>query len=341
MAGSHRASSQSLTLLAELAENPYKFEFFQALRLLEAMHPEQPGLGRTSRASQDPILLGQEPSLAFATSMLAGFEPAREGHKGRLDVLFFGLFGPNGPMPLHLTEYARDRDRQEHDPTMRRFADVFHHRMLSLFYRAWADAQPTVAFDRPEQSRFFDYVGSLFGLGAPGSRDHDELPDHARLYLAGLLGLQTRPAVGLEAALEEYLSVPTSIEEFSGEWLELPDENRLYLGRSARSGRLGVNTTAGGRTWYCQGLITVVCGPLAFADFRRLLPDRDSLPRVRGLIRTYAGDELRWELRLVLRASDVPSVALGETGELGWTSWLGTRSSPTDADDVLIRPAVH
>lgn len=341
MAGSNRASAQAVALLSDLAENPHKFEFYQALRLLEALNPDSPRLGKSSRASQDPIRLGQEPSMAFATSMLAGFEPANDTHKDRLDVLFFGLFGPNGPLPLHLTEYARDRDRQEHDSTMRRFADVFHHRMLSLFYRAWADAQPTVSFDRPDQSRFFDYVGSLFGLGSPGTRNHDELPDHARLFLAGLLGLQTRPAVGLEAALTEYLSVPTTVEEFSGEWLELPDENRLYLGRSRRSGRLGVNTTAGARTWYCQGLITVVCGPLSFADFRRLLPDRDSLSRLRGLIRTYVGDELRWELRLVLQAQEVPSVVLGERGELGWTSWLGTRLSASDADDVLIRPAVH
>ncbi len=337
MAGAHRASSQALDLWSQLASNPHKFEFFQALRLLEAAHPDLPGLGRATRASQDPIRLGQEPSLAFATSMLASFEPGQEGRKHRLDVLFFGLFGPNGPLPLHLTEFARDRDKQEKDRTLRRFADVFHHRMLSLFYRAWAAAQPTVNLDRPDDDRFFEYVGSLIGIGLPGARDHDALSDHSRLYLAGLLSKQNRPAVGMRAALEEYLAVPVSLDEFVGEWLVLPADSRLYLGRSERSCLLGVTTTAGERTWYCQGKFAVVCGPLDYPSFRRLLPDRDSLPGLTALVRTYAGDELDWELCLVLKATEVPTMTLGVSGELGWTSWLGERLSERDADDVTIR----
>lgn len=336
MAGSNRASTKAVELLAELGSNPHRFEFYAAMRLLDALHPELPRLGRASRPAQEPIRLGQEPSLAFAASMLAGFEARTPEAADRLDVNFFGMFGPNGPLPLHLTEYARDRDRHEHDPTFRRFADVFHHRMLSLFYRAWADAQPAISLDRSDDDRYFGYLGSLIGLGSPSAWDRDELPDHARVYLAGLLSMQNRPAEGLRSAVEEYLRVPVSLEEFVGEWLDLPEMNYLRLGISEQACLLGVTTTAGARTWYRQGRIRIVCGPLDFDDFTRLLPSGSSLARLNALVRSYAGDELEWELQLLLEVVDVPSIRLGVAGQLGWTTWLGTRMSDNDADDVVI-----
>ena len=102
--------------------------------------------------------------------MLANFKPGTGTKADYLAGFFFGLFGPNGPLPLHLSEYAKDRERLYHDSTFRAFADIFHHRMMSLFYRAWADAQPTVAMDRPDEDRFARYAGAVFGLCAAGDR---------------------------------------------------------------------------------------------------------------------------------------------------------------------------
>jgi len=339
MAGSNGSSTETVAAKAELMARLHQFDFFPALRLLENLHPELPRIGRAARPSREPVRLGQQPSLGFATSSLAAYTEGVDELPDRLDVLFFGMFGPNGPLPLHLTEYAFERERQERDPTFRRFADVFHHRMLALFYRAWADAQPAVSLDRRDDDRFFNYVGSLIGLGLESARDHDALPDYARLNLAGLLSMQNRPAEGLQRALEHFLAVPVTLEEFVGEWLQLPETNLLKLGRSEQSGLLGVTTTAGARTWYCQSKFRIVCGPLDIASFRRLLPNSDSLPRLQGLVRMFAGDELQWELGLVLKRDDVPKMQLGRAGELGWTSWLGERRSVRDADDVVVHPA--
>ena len=140
MADQARTATRTLDLVRELERDPYRFSFFQALRRLEAENRDRPRLGESTRAAEDPIRLGQKPSMAFASSPLAAFERGKEGRADRLDVLFFGLFGPNGPLPNHLTEYAHDRIRNAKDTTFSRFADLFHHRMLSLFYRAWANA---------------------------------------------------------------------------------------------------------------------------------------------------------------------------------------------------------
>ena len=122
-----------VALLAPLAGEPRRFDFYAALRLIEAAYPDNPRFGRSQRAADDPVRLAQAVTLAFEPAMIEKLEWRGE-KPPRMEVNFLGLSGPNGPLPLHLTEYIRDRLRNSADPTLARFLDVFHHRMLSLFY---------------------------------------------------------------------------------------------------------------------------------------------------------------------------------------------------------------
>lgn len=298
-------------------------------------------MGQSQKLADDPIRLAQQPSLAFAPSTLASFEPGQDGRPPRLEVLFLGLFGPNGPLPLRLTEYARDRQRNAGDPTFERFLDVFHHRMLSLFYRAWASAQPTVSFDRPASDRFGVYVASLLGLGMPSLRHRDAMPDLAKLHYAGQLVGQTRHAEGLRAILAGFFKLPVAIAEFIGEWLALPEPSRCRLGESRETGTLGVTAFVGGRVWGCQDKFRILFGPLSLADYRRLLPGGDSLPRLVAVVRNYIGEPLNWDVQLVLRKEDIPPCKLGERGQLGWTTWLASATFDEDADDLVLSPLTY
>jgi type VI secretion system protein ImpH len=337
MARSNWSSREALELTQALESAPYRYNFFQLLRTIDSLNPQLPRMGCAARPADEALRLGQQPSLSFAPSMLASFRPASEGRREYLAGYFFGLFGPNGPLPLHLTEYAQYREETEHDPTFRRFADVFHHRMMALFYRAWAESEPTVQADRPAEDRFSNYVGSMFGLGMDSLRGRDELRDEAKLFLAGRLSMQTRPVEGLQAILEELFRVPMQVVEYVGEWMELPIESRLILGDSPDTGTLGVSTTLGRRVWGGQHKFQVRCGPLSAEEFRRFLPGRGSLQRLAATVRNYVGDELDWEVRLICQARELPRVRLGASGRLGWTSWLGSRSEPDDADDVVLQ----
>ena len=138
---------------ARLLNGVHQFSFFAIMRLIEALHPDRPRFGQSVRPGQDVLRLGQEPSVVHSPAALASFDAGSDGKPDWLRVHFFGLFGPDGPLPLHLTEYARDRRRNHGDRTFQAFADLFHHRTLSLFYRAWANSRPTVSFDRPDQDR--------------------------------------------------------------------------------------------------------------------------------------------------------------------------------------------
>lgn len=318
----------------KLAAEPFAFGFYQAMRLLEARHSDRPRLGQSVRPSEDALRLAQEPSAIFAPSTLAGYEPGEEGRPDRLLVHFFGLFGPDGPLPLHLTDYARDRRRNNRDASFQRFADVFHHRALSLFYRAWANSRPTVAFDRPERDRFAVYAGALVGLGMESLRRRDAMPDLTKLHFAGRFANQTRHAEGLGKILSAFFTMPVRIECFVGAWLTLPPADHTRLGASRETGGLGRNILVGGRVWSRQHKFRVVFGPLSLAEYQRLLPGGASFHRLIPIIRNYVGDTLMWDVNLVLRAGEVPPMLLGKQGRLGWTSWLMPRRSPDDASEL-------
>lgn len=321
-----------LALFAALERRPYAYDFFQAMRRIECLHPDKPRWGNALRPQDEVIRLGQEPSLSFAPASLSGFRPGKDGSPPRLEVRFFGLLGPNGPMPLHLTEYARDRILHAGDETFARFLDVLHHRFLALFYRAWAQAQPTVSLDRPQQDRFAVYVGSLFGLGAASLGNRDEVPDNAKRFHAGVLSRQVRNAEGLAAVLAQFFGLPVHIEQYAGHWMNLDEASRFRLGGRA----LGRDAVLGSRVWDRQSKFRVHVGPMDWTAYEDLLPAGSALRRLVDWVRLYTHGELFWDVRLVLKRQEVHPVCLGRTGRLGWTGWLGRRRQATDAGDLVL-----
>lgn len=337
MADETRTAASDLE--ASLQKEPYRYGFFQVMRLLECAHKDKSRFGQAQRPSQEPpIRLGQEISLAFEASILSSFTRRKSGLMPLLKQRFLGLFGTNGPLPTHLTEYVHERIHHHSDRTLAGFADMFHHRMICLFYRAWANTEPTVSFDRPEADRFSTYVGSLSGLGSDALRERDAMPDLAKFYYTGFLSGQSKHAEGLRAVLADYFRLTVSIEQFVGEWLDIQESDLTRLGETPRTGELGCSAILGSRVWSCQHKFRIRFGPLNLSEYLSLLPDGCRIEQLVAIIRNYIGDELSWDVNLVLKKDQVPRAQLGEVTQLGWTSWLGERSSDNDADDLKLNP---
>ncbi|WP_277187836.1 type VI secretion system baseplate subunit TssG [Caballeronia sp. BR00000012568055] len=317
--------------LREVAREPHRHHFFQVLRRIEALTPHAPPLGTALRPAQEVVRIGQIPSLAFAPAPIAALEydaasdtaddtnARRANRPARLSQYFFGFLGPNGPLPLHLTEFARERLVQEHDPSFARFLDVLLHRYALLFYRAQAQAQPAASLDRGGDSRFAAFVGALFGLAHPSCRSRDAAHDHLKLRHAVHFGRESRPLEGLHAILVAALRVPLHIEPFVCERLAIAPEERFTLG--AAQG-LGAGTVLGAHALARQYRFRVIAGPLTLTDAESLLPGGTRLPVMTALVRQYLNRELAWDLRLVFKPGEVPPLLLGRRARLGWTTFL-------------------
>jgi type VI secretion system protein ImpH len=175
LAASHAAQGAPRARIAaylhQRADTPWTFDYFALMRRLEALAQPAPRWGHALLPGAEPLRVGQAPSLSFAPSSLSRFEPASAHSPARLRQEFFGYLGPNGPLPVHLSDFIRERSINHGDPTWLAFLDTFAHRFSLYFYRAWAQARPAVGLDRPDEDGFRRRVGSLVGIATP-ARQH-------------------------------------------------------------------------------------------------------------------------------------------------------------------------
>jgi type VI secretion system protein ImpH len=336
------APAGDVAVFAELEQQAAKFDLFQAMRRVENAFPDKPRLGEAMRPGDEPIRFAQDPSLTFAPAPIAAIERV-DGRPPRLVQRVFGFMGPNGALPIHFTEYARERQYYNSDPTFVRFLDMLLHRFGMFFYRAWARAQPVVGLDRPADAPIVRHVGALIGVVEPSARDRDALGDFPKLFFAGRLARSVRDADGLEAWLALQFAVPVRVAQFQGHWMPLGREERSRLRRDGQPA-VGRGAVLGRTVWDVQHKFRIVIGPLGWERFAALLPGGDALEQLRALVRQYVGFEFAWDLRLILTRGDVPSWKLdarrdARVGRLGRTAWLnggkGFRRD-RDADDLVM-----
>jgi len=314
-----------MSLLDDLSRSPEHYTLFGALRRIEQEYRDRPRLGESRKAADDPVRITQRPHLYFAAADIEAFG-SEAGAVPRIEQHGFGVFGPNGPLPLHLTEVAFSREHQADDPAFSDFVNAFQHRFASLFYRAWSGADPCSTFDRIEEDSFRLYLGALIGIGAPAARERDAVLDYAKLARIGLFAPQNRSAESLERILSQYFELPVELVQFVGAWMGIPPEARCCLGAKPQHATLGLGATLGSTTWQCQSRFEIALGPLNIRQFVNMLPGSRGLAQLQALVRLYTNEEWSWQLRLLLEPEEIPRMRLGEGGWLGWTSWLGSRS---------------
>lgn len=336
--GPDDAAGERRRLQRRLEADSTGFEFVQAMRLLMRLYPDRAAVGGWDDPGREVVRLTVPPSLAFPLSEIAGLELPDDGpgSQARMAVRFFGLTGPQGVLPHVYTEHAAVRSRVR-DTAFRDFLDLFHHRALSLFYRAWERHRPTVAAERGGEDRLRSHLLDFAGVGTEGVRRQTTVSADTLAHYAGLLALKTRPAEGLAQLVADYFGVPATVEQFVGEWRTLHDGGQFCVGADDDDGVLGA-AVLGDAVYDPQARVRLRLGPLTRAQFDAFLPGGDAHETLRHLARLYADDQVGVEAQLVLARDEIPAAQLGAPGApaLGFGTWLRSRPAVRDADDVRL-----
>ena len=324
----------------ELRKEPFLFEFFQAVRLLERLFPDKSPVGRFHPPSAEVVRFIANSTLAFPASEVQSLEWPNDG-AGRMKVNFMGLTGPEGVMPLYYTsllaERARAGDRSAVD-----FFDIFNHRMISLFYLAWEKYRFSIAYEREGLDPFSHHLMDLIGLGTPGLQNRLPVLDDSLLYYAGLLAQHPRSAEALRNLLRDYFEVPVEVEQFAGGWYPLDRNTQTALQDGfSESEQLGFGAVVGDEVWDQTARVRIGIGPLSLQEYQDFLPQGSAFESLRALTEFFSNGEIDFEIKLILERSDVPPLELGAEGEdapqLGWHTYIKTRPMKQDASETILQ----
>ncbi|MFO0958185.1 MAG: type VI secretion system baseplate subunit TssG [Isosphaeraceae bacterium] len=370
-------------LIERLRSEPYRFSFFRAVRLLELADPSRPPVGYFGEYGprDEAVRFSTRLSLEFPSSEIHDCTLPEAGGDGgagagprpqpRITVAFLGLIGRMGVLPFAYTEELLrapiDRAGRKQLPAVLDFLDMFQHRLISLFYRAWEKYRIAPQWERAlRQERAgsprsggesrgpagLDVVSgrflALMGLGPPSLRDRQGVADSHLLFFTNLYAMQHRSAAGLERLLCDYFGRPAEVRTFEGQWLHLRPDQRTRLGRTgafATLGGPGGDAVAGRKAWDDPSKFRVRVGPIDFATFRAFLPGGRSSTPLFELTRLYVRGEFDFDLQLVLLADEVPDCRIGRAtrsgaGVLGRSAWLKSRPFAEDRDDAVFRSPI-
>ena len=322
-------------LLARLFAEPWSFEFFQAVHVLEGLRRERTPIGGFGDPRQETVRLTTATNVAFPASEIQAID--QRDAQLRMTVNFLGLTGPQGALPLAYSLHVAERARAG-DHALKEFLGIFDHRLLSLFYRAWEKTHVDVAYGESERDWLTRHLLDLVGIGTDGLRDRLAVRDESLLFYSGLMSLPTRPAAGLEQLVSDYFGVPVVVEQFVGAWYPLEATTQSALGdESSPSALLGLGAVAGDEIWDQQSRVRLRIGPLARAQYDAFLPGGRAHEPLRALTRFYANDQIDFEIQLVLARDEVPRFELGDEAPLAlsWCTWLHTKPLERDPDDSV------
>ncbi|HEX3748166.1 MAG TPA: type VI secretion system baseplate subunit TssG [Bryobacteraceae bacterium] len=308
-----------------LFREPYEFDFFQAVRVLGWLNPDKAPVGRYNHPQNELLRIGANPILHFPPSAIHALTE-RPGARPEMVINFMGLIGPLGALPIYVTELISQRLRAK-DRSMLAFLNIFNHRLTSFFYQAWEKNHFTVTYERGHGDPLSDGLFALIGFGTKGLRNRQPVEDEAFIYYSGLFALMPKSPLALESVVGDYFDIDVETEPFVGVWRSLaPADLCEFGGPAPESTQLGFGAVVGEEVWDQGSRVRLKLGPLPFDRYRDFLPTGKEWPVLKALVRSFCGNDIEFEVQLILRREDVPPFELRSPEEgslcLGWQTWF-------------------
>jgi type VI secretion system protein ImpH len=301
----------------------FEFSFYKAVHLLESMSPDKKPLGQAVAPAHEPVRFAVKPGFSFPPSDISNMTSGEERMPVTMEVPFLGLIGPSGVLPYWYNELAIERNRKR-DFSFTAFLDVFHHRLISLFYLAWKRHRFPENYLPGGKDKLSRYMLCLIGLGTPGLIKKLGLPAESLIFYSGLLSRPVPSVAGIEATVEYFSDAPARVDQFIERMIPLDLEDQSQLGMA--NGNLGVNAVCGSFAWECQTKFRVNVGPMSYRRFLHFLPSGDMLNPIFALVKYMAGPEYEFEVGVSLKREEVPPCTIGmetpDAPRLGWSTWV-------------------
>ena len=323
----------------DLHDDACSFEFFQSVSLLQRLLSERRPVGHFSNPEDEVVHFHANPRMGFPASEVQQLEFHADGPADMM-VNFMGLTGPEGVLPYVYSELILERLRAK-DRTLQSFFDIFNHRAISLFYRAWQRSRFPVNYAAGSQDYFTQYLRDLLGIGTQGLADRQATEDEALMHYVSLFAMQSRSAVALEQVLADYFEVPVEVEQFTGAWYALDESAQSVMDeRESMSMQVGSGAVVGDAVWDRQGRARVRIGPINMERYNDFLPGGSAHSALRAITQFFSNGCVDFEAQLVLDRKEVPAVELDldskHPARLGWVSWAKTAPLNADKDDTVL-----
>ena len=324
------------SVIDRLLDAPQHFECFQALHLLLAWLGEHGVDEDTALAKY--VRFDNSVSLGFPASQIEALEThgissadallpallAGQRQPIHLTPAFMGLLGCQGVLPSHYSERIAAHQYSERDNSPRAFLDLFSNRTIALFYQAWRKYRLEHG---PLRVAFLPSLLALAGC-RPGGEDQ------AIALYSGLLQQRNVSSIVMARILADHFGVPFQVSEATGAMAAMCAAEQTALGGA--NAVLGQRATVGERCRRPDLAVRLRIGPLTAGQHASFLPRAPSSLALQRLLMLCGQPLLRYDIVLVLRASEVRGLTLAATaqGGLGCNSFLGNDATPRPRDDM-------
>ena len=328
---------QDTALRQRLFREFYRFPFLQAVSLLERFYPNKKPVSSTLLPGEEVVRFKVKPDLTFPPSDISGLEHSDPQKPVSMEVAFMGLIGPAGVLPHTFNELALERIYNR-DHSMVAFLNLFHHRLISLFYLAMKKYKTALVYQPDGHDRISSCFLSLAGLGTPGLLEKMGLPDESLIHFGSGFFSRTVPSVAaIESAVGYFAGEAVHVDQFIERLVPLGEAEKTRLG--AANSHLGKTAMCGSFIWESQTKFRVNIGPMGYKKFARFLTGKKSMKPLNSLIRYTAGIEYEFEIRLCLKKEEIPKCILGKGATvpplLGWTTWISGQDVKYDQDQHI------
>lgn len=313
--------------IQSLLDSPSEHDFYQAVFSLQ----KQLAQGKAQYRKVGHDSLPKNELVRFKAEQHLGFpgQPIKDVSENgtskdviSVDMLvsFMGLTGSCGALPQHYSELVLERLKLK-DTGMKDFYDLFNHRLISLFYRAWEKYRFSVNYQNGQSHNPDSFTFAINKLAGN---------QKSSLLYAGILNKKIRSVDGLICILSHFTQSKVSVKQFKGQWQTLAaNEQTRLAARTLPEGqfaRLGVDASIGGRVWDINSGIEIFIKPQPESLLSNYNKRLEIVKEVKSLVSSYLGIGIKFKLFLEIKQGIMPIVQLSKSGiPLGMGAGLVSR----------------